>query len=175
MDLGSNYVMGQAPYVELGGGRYLFAVLNDPLFRRDLKETINRFMGYSSLKPPLSRRYMAWEWPEAVPEMARVKPAAELPIEDFPMLVTFTDVEDPATVTEVFPNTMSAAFGPGTSLRAIVLEIVDSDEDISSGFEAEFPQIANAPSSLGQSPANASRTQFLDKELRANCFVRRPK
>lgn len=174
MDPGTSYVLGQAPYVDLGGGRYLFAVLNDPLYGRELKESVGSFMGYPDLKPPLSRRYQSWEWPEAFAEMKRVRPSAELKADDYPMLVTFADIADVATVEEVFPETMAAAFGPGTALKAIVLEVVDPDEDLTSGFEAEFPQIARAPSRLGHRPADASRTQYLDKKLRADCFVRRP-
>lgn len=175
MDPGTSYVLGQAPFVDLGGGRYLFAVLNDPLYERELKESVGNFMGYPDLEPPLSRRYQAWEWPEAFAEMKRVKPSAELKADDYPMLVTFADIADVTTVQEVFPGTMAEAFGPGTALKAIVMETVDPGEELTSGFEAEFPQIANAPSSLGQYPPNGSRAEFLDKKLRADCFVRRPR
>ena len=39
------------------------------------------------------------------------------------MLVTFTDIADPATVREVSPDNLAASFGPGVSLRRITLGI----------------------------------------------------
>lgn len=170
IDVGSSTLLGQAPYVDLGNGRYLFATLNDPLYRRNLVETVTHFMGYPDLQPPLSRQYSAADWPQAFSEMQRVKPFAPLRPDDYPMLVTFGDVRNPATVTEVQPEASSAVLG---SLQAIILEIVDRGEELTSDFEAKFPEIANAPGSLGDVPRHAARDQFLDKQLRSNCFVKR--
>lgn len=173
MDPGTSYVLGQAPYLKFGG-RYLFAVLNDPLYDRELKEAVNSFMAYGHLAPPISRPYSAWEWPDAFDELKRVKPVAALRREEYPMLVSFEDIDDVSTVEEVSPDSLAGSFGPDITLNSIQLSIVEPDIELSRGFEDQFPQIAFARTRLGSVPPNSGRAEFLAAKLRSDCFVRRP-
>lgn len=49
----------------------------------------------------------------------------DLPRQYYPLLVTFTDINDPKTVQQVDPDNLAATFGPGVSLKRITLEITD--------------------------------------------------
>ncbi|MEO6202469.1 MAG: hypothetical protein ABIU05_13315 [Nitrospirales bacterium] len=49
----------------------------------------------------------------------------DLPRQNYPLLVTFTDINDPKTVQQVDPGNLAATFGPGVSLKRITLEITD--------------------------------------------------
>lgn len=49
----------------------------------------------------------------------------EVPRNRYPLLVTFTDINDPTTVQRVDPKDLAATFGPGVSLKRITLEITD--------------------------------------------------
>jgi len=53
------------------------------------------------------------------------KGAQPLPINAYPMLVTFDDIKKPETVREVDPNDLAASFGAGYALKSITLEIVE--------------------------------------------------
>lgn len=45
--------------------------------------------------------------------------------EHYPMLVTFDDIDDPASVKLIDPADLVASFGPGFALKRITLEITD--------------------------------------------------
>jgi hypothetical protein len=49
----------------------------------------------------------------------------DLPRQNYPLLVTFTDINDPKTVQKVDPDNLAATFGPGVSLKRMTLEITD--------------------------------------------------
>jgi hypothetical protein len=49
----------------------------------------------------------------------------------YPLLVTFGDINDPASVKRVDPNNLEATFGPGNALQSITLSI--TDEPVTSG------------------------------------------
>lgn len=55
-------------------------------------------------------------------------PPVQLKPEDYPMLVTFTDISDPKTVKRVDPADIAATFGPGYSLKSITLKITDEPD-----------------------------------------------
>ena len=51
----------------------------------------------------------------------------------YPMLVTFTDITDPASVKLVDPTDLTASFGPGVELKRIAVEI--TDDPVTTGIE----------------------------------------
>ena len=55
----------------------------------------------------------------------------EVPRDLYPLLVTFTDIDDPASVLKVDPDNLAASFGPGVALKRITLEI--TDENVTKG------------------------------------------
>lgn len=98
---------GEAVVLEIAPGRYVFVLL---------KST------------PL-----AWQvfYPKVTPLVLKDKMAAatgqtrELTRHQYPLLVTFGDINDPASVSHVDPQNLAASFGPGYSLDAITMAITD--------------------------------------------------
>ena len=68
---------------------------------------------------------------EDVDRVEATRASKPLSREDYPLLVTFTDINDPKSVKEVKPGKLSDAFGPGYSLSSITLEI--TDEQVTDG------------------------------------------
>jgi hypothetical protein len=112
-------IRGEAVVVDLGGGRYLFALLKGA-------------RGYQSA-PGRNALY-------AFADMEKYNPAEDiLPVSDvvaakrdqpvtlapefYPLLVTFDDVRDPKTVKRVAPDDLAKTFGAGFRLKAITLAI----------------------------------------------------
>ena len=59
------------------------------------------------------------------PMLAKARGVRTVQPEDYPMLVTFADVNDPASVMLVDAANLAATFGPGYRLQSITLEITD--------------------------------------------------
>lgn len=109
-------VRGEAVVVDLGAGKYLFALLrssNDTeyiehLATRSLYNETKRVWG----KEPF-RRVGNTNEPIVVPRKV------------YPLLVTFSDINAPMSVKKVAPDDLAATFGAGYSLKSITLEITD--------------------------------------------------
>lgn len=113
---------GQAPFVDLGNGRYVFALIDQMsgpwgVFR------------YPDLQPPIPRDDVPWSEFDRANEL---KPKAVLKLADYPKLVTFGDINDPGTVREVEPS----------SVRRITFEVVDDDESLTVGIEQRLKWLA---------------------------------
>jgi hypothetical protein len=99
-------VTGEAVVVEVAPGQYLFALLDgaehwaDPLAAPDIRDP--------------------WPWWRSI---AASKETAVLGGNLIPMLVTFDDINDPASVKLVNPSDLAASFGPGVNLKAVTLAI----------------------------------------------------
>jgi hypothetical protein len=107
---------GEATVVDLGDGRYLFALLgpNDASWYLPFHTFLN---GFPSPK---------WEtYVKAAHEFALVKGPQAVPPLKYPLLVTFGDINNPKTVKQVDPANLAASFGPGYALKSITLEITD--------------------------------------------------
>jgi hypothetical protein len=104
---GSSYGQsGEAVVVEVAPGRYLFALRGVPP---------DSFKIFFPGKAPLEVRE----------QLKALREAREVPRGEYPLLVTFTDINDPKTVNQVDPADLAASFGPGFSLKSITLEITD--------------------------------------------------
>ena len=109
---------GEAAFVEIPGRGVLFALLS--------------FSGNTAYTADLPTRIMMGRkkgWARGEDEFSAVE-AAEgktltVPKRHYPLLVTFTDINDPKTVQKVDPDDLAATFGPGVSLKRITLEITD--------------------------------------------------
>lgn len=122
-DMDNNgFTFGQAPYVDLGGGRYLFALLNDPFSKKIMYRLAFNVLQYPELQPPLDREKHLYV------QAKDMKPFGVVRCEDYPMLVTFGDINDPKTVREVDPG----------SVRRITFQVVDQDEPLTGGLEEKF-------------------------------------
>lgn len=129
-----NYrIRGEATAVEVIPGRYLFALLDgdEERYFRAVREKIgNRDRG---------------EWLNLIPKMDEV---AILKPENYPMLVSFGDVDDPKSVQQVDPLNLAATFGPGVKLNSISLEITEEPPAIGQLDELGFMKALNSQSTL---------------------------
>jgi hypothetical protein len=101
---------GEAAVVEVPPGRLLFALMggSEELFFRAAKD---RFEGMTR-----------GEWLRAIP--GQTEPVT-LTGDLIPMLVTFGDIADPASVMLVDPADLAASFGPGVRLKSVTLEVTE--------------------------------------------------
>jgi hypothetical protein len=116
-------VAGEATIVEVAAGKYLFALLGE----RSTNE--------------LATHTWAGELPnnadEAWAKTEKLREKRNVPRAEYPLLVTFTDINDPKSVVEVKPDGLADVFGAGFALQAITLEI--TDEAVTAGRIASFP------------------------------------
>tara|TARA_R110002020_G_scaffold6361_8_gene26874 strand:+ start:2085 stop:2747 length:663 start_codon:yes stop_codon:yes gene_type:complete len=104
---GARYELtGEAVVLELAPGRYLFALLPGLPFATKV---------FFPDEPPV----------ETAPKLAGMRASRELTPTQYPLLVTFADIEDPASVARVDPDDLAASFGEGYALSAITLAITD--------------------------------------------------
>lgn len=99
---------GEASFVEVAPGKYLFALsVNEPLERTLL--TFGKGAG---------------DYRQVTAALADLRESRTLSPGQYPDLVTFGDVNDPKTVKLVDQNDLAASFGPGFGLRGMRLEII---------------------------------------------------
>lgn len=115
---------GEAVVVDLGPSasrpRYLFALLNGAgtyeymgsVAAASLSGRKGRVIN-EALFAQIENREGAAANPIAVPAI------------QYPLLVTFGNIEDPASVKRVDPDTLAATFGPGYALTSVTLAITD--------------------------------------------------
>lgn len=104
---GARYELtGEAVVLELAPGRYLFALL------KGLPYATNALFPD---EPPV----------ETAPRLADMQASRDLSPKKYPLLVTFADINDPASVSRVDPDDLAAHFGPGYALSSITLAITD--------------------------------------------------
>jgi hypothetical protein len=117
---------GEAVAVDLPDGRVLFALL-----------TGADGVDYAALLPGYHMGWLSPEgiaqgpvplWPNTLSTVSRARGAAAAP-----MLVTFGNLRDPMSVTEVDPANLSAQFGEGVRLRRITVQV--TDDDVTEGIE----------------------------------------
>ena len=134
---GGGGVVGEAVAVDLGGGRVIFALLSGPE-GRSIYAMVPRALNYPELKPPLSRQFKPHEWQEAFDEAADAEPLAVLRREDYPMLVTFGDLDDPKSVEAVNPDAIG--------VRRITLQV--TDDAVTTGIEKRLGWLVSQRGSL---------------------------
>lgn len=107
----SDEFAGEATVLELQPGKYLFALIGEE----------SKWLAWKAWKSSLPLQSKD----ETYAEIARKRESIVLPPKLYPLLVTFGDIRDPASVTEVNPADLAASFGPGFALTSITLEITD--------------------------------------------------
>lgn len=112
---------GEALVIEVSPGRYLFAVIEE------FKPEEVRIFGSSGSDIERARKL---RWMRGQPK--------EIPPEQYPLMVTFGDLKDPASVMEVDPFKLPATFGAGYRIKSYTLEI--TGEPVTDGrIEALLP------------------------------------
>jgi hypothetical protein len=137
---GSTRTKGDAVLVELGSGKNLIALLA----HLDTSVELDG-MNYVAL-----RAYNAAGREASFKDMSRMTGAVPVTGALIPILATFSDISDPATMRAVKPDDLPAAFGEGFGLRAISVEVVPNGlwpldfggwlgEPVTRGIEARLP------------------------------------
>ncbi|RBW46255.1 hypothetical protein DS901_00640 [Loktanella sp. D2R18] len=105
-------VRGEAVVVEVTPGKYLFVLLDGV---EDLAyQTFTQF--------PYTRGSEFDRWARSI---ERHRGSAEVPQDAYPMMVTFSDINDPTSVQRVDPNNLTTIIGEGFMLTGMALEITD--------------------------------------------------
>lgn len=125
---------GEAVAVDLPNGQTLFALLRsendfDWAGSAHIRANPKKSDGFATL----DEYYGAVR---ADRDMYRIKRWVGFPQEDqdnYPLLVTFKDIRDPASVVRVNPDDLSARFGPSYRLKAITVQ--GTDDPVTTGIE----------------------------------------
>ena len=123
---------GEAVVVEVTPGRYLFALLKGA--------GTTEYMGSVAAASIAGREGRVIDgalFDEVQGKRNRAAGVITVPAYQYPMLVTFGDITDPASVTLVDPDDLAASFGPGVRLQSVVLEV--TDERVKEGVVEAFP------------------------------------
>lgn len=102
---------GEATVVEVAPGKYLFALVGEG----------TRYIALRTFAAESG----ASVTPEGFAAASKVRGIRNVPRDNYPLLVTFTDITDPKTVQKIDPDNLVASFGPGVALKRITLEITD--------------------------------------------------
>lgn len=162
------WTRGQAPYVDLGNGRYLFSTLSDPFEKSAMFQILLKVLRHPETKPPLSDPDRS-----AVDQANTTKPFGIVRRQDYPLLITFRNVEIPETVEEVDPADLSTIFGQGHAVKSITIQVLDRNEHLTKGFEDRFPEIAKFDRPFREKPQHALRSSDRVGQLQNGYFVRR--
>ena len=112
-DRGSTKLRGEAVAVDLPGGKTVFALLTGADGDVDYPTQILYRSGLWG-RPIGSAVEL---WPTA-PETSGLKNTNPLP-----MLITFGDLKDPKSVERVEPDDLAASFGPGMTLKRVIVAV----------------------------------------------------
>lgn len=112
---GASSLSGEAVTVDLGNGRYLFALLGNYSH-----ETARETFIPKEEQPRTKAQVIA-----VYDRLEKMHGSRELAREYYPLLVTFDDTSDPASVRRADPSNLSDSFGPGYRLDAITMSITD--------------------------------------------------
>jgi hypothetical protein len=124
---------GEAVVVEVTPGRYLFALLKGA--------GTTEYMGSVAAASIAGREGRVIDgalFDEVRDKRDRAAGEIAVPEVQYPVLVTFGDIADPASVRLVDPDDLAASFGPGVRLKAVVLEV--TDEAVTEGVVAQYLQ-----------------------------------
>ncbi|PHR19700.1 MAG: hypothetical protein COA37_17440 [Hoeflea sp.] len=149
-------VRGEATVVDLGKGRYLFALISGAEQR-----------GIAVFGD--GRSY----WLEQIKTVAASRgETREIPPTHRPLMVTFADINDPASVQRVDPDDLAASFGPGYALSSITLAI--TGEPVSRGrVEAVLGWLDEYPEpKLGPATGQTTNIPF-NRRVAHGDFIRR--
>jgi hypothetical protein len=109
-------VTGEAVFVEVAPGRFLFALLSgSDEEKRDATHWVDLAYQLRDVESHSGAMAKLRSQPNDRP--------VPLPPEGWPMLVTFDDITKPETVRRVDPADLAAVFGEGVRLKAVTLEI----------------------------------------------------
>ena len=155
-------VSGEAVAVDLPDGRTLFALLRTNAHFEDMVG-----LSMTALDPGFTSQYdvvgtaKRFEAMDGNGREALVDPA------NYPMLVTFRDIDDPASVELVDPDNLAASFGEGVKLKRITVQI--TDDSVTTGIEKRLGWLKRGADGgldrtmgVNAQPTLAQQLSFLD-------------
>jgi hypothetical protein len=165
-----SYWTGEAVAVEVTPGKWLFALLEGE-GGADAGHWVYAAYDLNAALAP--NGYPSYEAAMAKLRAQPMNVPVPLPTDGLPVMVTFGDINDPASVQRVDPADLAASFGRGVSLKAVTLET--TDEPVTEG------RVAAVLGWLGPYPEAPllpmiSPTDFsFEAKLRQGSFIRRLK
>lgn len=166
-DIGGSGYIGEAPTVDLGGGRFLFALLCGPDWQRDVFGIVSAVLSYSELKLGRPDDSLMQRMKKA----NETKPSAKLGRGQYPILVTFTDVNEPKSVIEVARNDLAASFGAGYALEEITFQVVDQQTPLTTGIRQRLKWLGPHPETRLDQQMKTLTDRSLARTLFNGCFV----
>ncbi len=151
----ATYTSGEAIGVDLGSLGSFFVVLHKDPTRSNAAgahlDPIDPYDGVLLSLFSIQKFHGAWpldkgtrsddeiraEWKAYADELKRVKPRADVPLDDLPMIVRFRKMDDPLSVQRINPHDLAATFGAGVTLKRATLEI--TDDPVSKGIDQKLP------------------------------------
>jgi hypothetical protein len=127
-------VRGEAVAVEVLPGKWLFALLDgadNPAGSAAAWAEVT----YAPVRDAANQSRGYWDRVADIHAQPYDTPVP-LPPEAWPLMVTFADIADPASVARVKPNDLAASFGPGVRLKEVTLEITRAD--VTEGVVEQF-------------------------------------
>ncbi|UAB78713.1 hypothetical protein INR77_03015 [Erythrobacter sp. SCSIO 43205] len=166
----SRKVRGEAVAVDLPRNQTLFTLL-----RSESNVDWASYL-YVYLKPPSTDK----EFVDRLDDVLEVTGERELPRmwppvghigerPAYPMLVTFSDIDDPTKVVRVDPDDLSASFGEGVSLKRITVAL--TDDPVTTGIEERLSWLREIwPNKLNGDRFEDMTTTEPSAKLSANSF-----
>lgn len=151
---------GEATVVDLGGGKYLFAVLNDKRPNRTAEFVETAFGTGAWITTAKSELALA---KERYTQLSKRQGRQVLEKHYYPLLLTFTRPGDPTSLKEVNPKDMFNAFGSrGFKVQSITLEV--TDEAATQGLiEGVQPWLASSQTDFSKLPQSTGRLAGISK------------
>jgi hypothetical protein len=119
-------VTGEAVAVDLPGGKTLFALLSKP----GSAEGANTY-AFDALIP---KPWIGWEeYVADVNALTRRRDVGVLPVKDWPMLVTFDNTDDPASVKGIDPLDPANGLGSAMKIRRVTVQV--TRDGVTTGIE----------------------------------------
>ena len=128
---------GEAVVVEVAPGKYLFALMKDGVN--------DEYMGTLATSIIYEEKHgYAYDFKvvgkdvfrEVEDRIGLAAGVMEVPVREYPILISFDDLNNPKSVRNPAPDALAEVFGPGVSLKRITLEI--TDEPVTTGRGAQL-------------------------------------
>jgi len=114
-------VTGEATVADLGEGRFVFALLTgspDGLQGLAREAYRDKYDAYRD-------QARNWDFTKWIRILTFQREERTVPAHAYPMIVTFDDIKDPASVREVKAEGFAASFGEGYALKRMTLQVTD--------------------------------------------------
>lgn len=122
-------VRGQAVAVDLSNGRTVFALLSTQAKHGDLAG-----LSMTALDPMFGNDMVASA--RRISSGQGVSHPVEISRDDYPIFVTFRDIDNPASVERINADDLAASFGTGYTIRRVVVHT--TDDPVTTGIEQRF-------------------------------------